>query len=81
MSSLLFDIDPMDINFGDNTDEYEPEVDTILPRVMNLNTSEDIELVVREEFGKWFGNDFIEGISDEIFAEISEGILKIKMAN
>ena len=31
---MFFEADPIGINFGDNADEYEPEVDTILPRAM-----------------------------------------------
>jgi hypothetical protein len=78
ISSLLFEIDPMGISFEFNTDEYEPEVDTILPRIKDLNERTEIELVVREEFGKWFGNESTADISDETFERISEGILKIK---
>ena len=78
ISSLLFEIDPMGINFESNTDEYEPEVDTILPRIKNLNGRKEIELVVREEFEKWFGDDSTADISNETFERISEEILKIK---
>ena len=35
VTSILFRIDPMGINFEDNTDEYDPETDTILPRLQN----------------------------------------------
>jgi hypothetical protein len=30
---LLFEADPMGINFGDNADEYDPETSSILPRI------------------------------------------------
>jgi len=33
VSSILFRHDPIGINFETNTDEYEPEVGTILPRL------------------------------------------------
>ena len=79
ISALLFEIDPMGINFKTNTDEYEPEVNTILPRVKDLKERKEIELVVREEFERWFGDELIEGISDETFEQISKGILKIKI--
>ncbi len=68
----------MGINFESNTDEYEPEVGTIIPRIKELNERKEIELVVREEFEKWFGVDSTANISDEVFERISEGILKIK---
>ena len=33
ITALLFRHDPIGINFEDNTDEYEPEARTILPRL------------------------------------------------
>ena len=39
----------------ENADEYEPEVGTILPRLMNIHSVEDICRIVHEEFIKWFG--------------------------
>jgi len=40
--------------FEDNTDEYEPEGRTILPRLKACGNSEDVVTVVHEEFQKWF---------------------------
>jgi hypothetical protein len=54
-SALLFRFDPIGINFEDNTDEYEPEVGTILPRLPHCHSSADARRVVFEEFRKWFG--------------------------
>jgi hypothetical protein len=55
LSALLYRLDPMGINFEINPDEYEPEVGTILPRILTLETSAEIEPVIREEFDMWFG--------------------------
>jgi hypothetical protein len=52
---LLFDEDPEGINFGDNTDEYDPEVRTILPRLGGCSSVDDVQDVVSEEFRRWFG--------------------------
>jgi hypothetical protein len=52
---LLFEVDPAGINFETNADEYEPEVDTILPRLGGAQTAEDLQRVVHEEFVRWFG--------------------------
>ena len=54
-SALLFRFDPIGINFEDNTDEYDPEVGTILPRLPNCYSSTDARRVIFEEFCKWFG--------------------------
>jgi hypothetical protein len=76
LSRLLFKWDPIGINFEDNTDEYEPEVDTILPRLRSCGSAEDVQRVVYEEFCRWFDPDqagpleAYERIGREIWAEI-----------
>jgi hypothetical protein len=54
VSEILFAEDPIGINFDDNTDEYEPEASTILPRLRTCRSVEDVQQVVHEEFVKWF---------------------------
>ena len=55
MAALLFRHDPIGINFdGENTDEYEPEAETILPRMRGCHSSHDALRVVHEEFVRWF---------------------------
>ena len=58
--AVLFRHDPAGINFGSNTDEYEPEVDTILPRLERCASMEDARCMVFAEFTHWFGDDFDE---------------------
>jgi hypothetical protein len=55
--ALLFKADPIGINFKDNFDEYEPEVDTILPRLSSCANAGDVEKVVHQEFVRWFDRD------------------------
>ena len=57
ISALLFEADPIGINFKDNTDEYEPEVDTILPRLSSCANAAEAEKVIHEEFVRWFDRD------------------------
>jgi len=54
LSNILFTEDPVGINFGHNTDEYEPEVGTILPRLRSCQSVDDVRRVVHDEFVKWF---------------------------
>src|SRR5438128_12033932 len=54
VSAILFDEDPIGINFEFNTDEYEPEVDTILPRLTSCRSREHVRAVVHEEMVRWF---------------------------
>jgi hypothetical protein len=52
--ALLFRADPIGINFEVNTDEYAPEVGTILPRLKSCTSADDVLQVVHEEFVRWF---------------------------
>jgi hypothetical protein len=54
VAALLFESDPIGINFGDNTDEYEPEAGTILPRLASAKSVDDVQTIVDEEFSRWF---------------------------
>ena len=55
VAALLFQCDPMGINFGDNADEYEPETGTILPKLAGAKSVDDVQSIVCEEFCRWFG--------------------------
>ena len=57
VAALLFKHDPVDINFQTNTDEYEPEVVTILPRLSGCQSSKEVRHIVYEEFVNWFDED------------------------
>ena len=54
VSAILFDLDPIGINFETNTDEYEPEVGTILPRLKSCHSVKDVRRIVHREFIRWF---------------------------
>ena len=47
---ILFQEDPAEVNYGDNTYEYEPEVDLILPRLLLCLSIEDLQAVVYDVF-------------------------------
>lgn len=75
---LLFEEDPEGINFGDNTDEYDPEVRTIIPRLRDCYSVDDVQDVVSEEFRRWFGPAPVErrsayrGVAERIVAELPD---------
>ncbi len=75
VASLLFRHDPIEINFETNTDEYEPEVGTILPRLRDCASQEDALRVVHEEFARWFDQD-TAGSADR-YEEISKEIWQL----
>ena len=74
VTSILFRVDPMGINFEDNTDEYDPETDTILPRLPNCTSSDDVRKVVIEEFERWFDPDMVNDGNRKHFDEIAKAI-------
>ena len=51
---LFFIHDPVSINFEFNTDEYEREVRTVLPRLPSATSRDDVTRILHEEFVKWF---------------------------
>lgn len=54
VSALLFRHDPIGINAEVNTDEYDLETESILPRLKNSHSAEDVQRIVHEEFVRWF---------------------------
>lgn len=69
VAGLLFEDDPMGINFDDNTDEYDPETGTIFPRLAGAKSVEDVQTIVYEEFRRWFDPDGAG--SREAYGEVS----------
>lgn len=56
VSRLLLEADPTRlIMIGAPDDEYDPEVSTILPRLREAKSSDDVQRIVHEEFVHWFG--------------------------
>jgi hypothetical protein len=58
ISAALFESDMIGINFGDNTDEYDPEAGTIIPRLKTAKGADDVEIIINEEFIRWFGQEY-----------------------
>ncbi|MGO9931451.1 MAG: hypothetical protein ACLPV8_06525 [Steroidobacteraceae bacterium] len=54
VTALLFEADHLGINFGNNTDEYDPETSSILTRLTSAKTVDDNQTIVHEEFCRWF---------------------------
>lgn len=54
---LLFEEDPIGINFDTNLDEYRAEAETITLRLGEASTDTDLLPIVHEEFVTWFGEE------------------------
>ena len=56
VSRLVREADPIRlIVIGAPDDEYDPEVSTILPRLREAKSPDDVQRIVHEEFTHWFG--------------------------
>jgi len=69
VSEILFRHDPAEINFDFNTDEYDIEAETILPRLKTCHSAVDVLVVVHEEFQRWFSNEIAEREENREIAE------------
>lgn len=56
---------------GSPEDEYDPEVRSILPRLKDARSVDDVQQIVHEEFVRWFGDD-IAGPADA-YADLASG--------
>lgn len=75
VSDALFQADPIGINFGGNTNEYDPEAGTIIPRLKTANSAQDVQSIVYGEFKKWFGASIV--CKKEQYQPISVKILEL----
>ena len=57
VADILNRHDPIGLNVGEQRDEYEPEVGTILPRLKEARSEEELRRIIHEEFVRWFGTE------------------------
>jgi hypothetical protein len=78
LEQLLFERDPIGINFEENADEYRLEAETITLRLPEAATEGDLCRIIHQEFVRCFDADLAgpptryEGIASEIWAILSE---------
>jgi hypothetical protein len=82
VTRAIQDADPMGLlNLGAPTDEYSPEIGTIVPRLAAATEATDVFRVLREEFVRWFGAD---AGREEVYAEparrIWEAVVEFRKA-
>lgn len=61
---IFFRHDPLGINFGGNTDEYDPEVRTIIPRIAEADSPATLCRIIHQEFARWFGRSGTGDVED-----------------
>jgi hypothetical protein len=77
VSAILFKEDPGGVNFEINPDEYESEVDLILPRLPSCTSVADVQAVLYDVLLKMFDEDTVKApdrlgrIAGLIWTEVS----------
>ena len=61
VSRAMFEHDLIGINYETNTDEYDAEAGTVIPRLDSCDSGDDVATVLHEEFTSWFGQDMAGG--------------------
>jgi hypothetical protein len=74
IEKILFEHDLMGVNFTDNTDEYDPEVDTIIPRLRTATSANDVTVIIKEEFCTWFGDDIAKHIATVKYNDMAKDV-------
>jgi broad specificity phosphatase PhoE len=76
VSRLMREADPIRlIAIGAPEDEYDVELRTILPRLREAKSSDDVQRIVHEEFVHWFSAE-IAGPAEQ-YAEVSKNIWEV----
>ena len=60
--------------FETNVDEYDPEVDTILPRLKTAKSSVDVARIIFEEFERWFDKEQAAQINDKLYLNLANDV-------
>jgi len=80
LSDLLYRHGPIGLAAaGAPKDEYEPEVSTIIPRLKDANSADEVRRIVHQEFLHWFGGEETAGPElayNNIANEIWDNFLK-----
>ena len=54
VSKILFRLDPIGVNLGENKDEYDREAAAVLPRLKECKSQRNARKVIHEEFVRFF---------------------------
>ncbi len=72
ISEILFNIDPMSINFEENLEEYNAPARSILFHLNDCRSADDVLNVLVHEFEHWFSGSAEK--TNLLYNKVSEGI-------
>ncbi len=71
---ILFQIDPLGVYQHDNTDKFVPEAISILARLRDARSPEDVEQIIQEELRRWYGRRRMAHLDPGRLADATIGI-------
>ena len=71
ISEALFKADPAHINFEVNIDEYDLEVEAIIPRLSSAQSAEDVQTILDDELLR---SSWTHGISRDALPSLAEEV-------
>lgn len=74
VSAILFECDPMCLNFGSNSDEYDPEAVTIISMLKYKENVDDAIEAIVDTFRHWFDEDLSDYKADSKFTCMAQRI-------
>lgn len=52
---ILFQLDPIGVHGQDTTEKFVPEATSILARLRDARSPEDVEEIIQQELRRWYG--------------------------
>ena len=74
ISTILYECDPMHLNFGTNTDEYDSEAESIVALFKNKKAVDDVGQMIVDVLMRWFCRDFSEYKTDRKWIHMAQRI-------
>lgn len=74
ISSILYNCDPMCLNFDCNGDEYDPEAISIIYELQDAKSAKDVANIVIGQFQEWFGEDLSPFKANDKFIRMCRSI-------
>jgi len=75
ISEIMFELDPIGINFEDNEDEYDSEAEQVLAIVYKVKSVDELEQKIVSLFKSMFSDDDIQ--ENAVYAEIARRIWRL----
>ena len=74
ISTILYECDPMCLNFYTNTDEYDPEAESIVALFKNKEAVDEVGQMIVDVIMRWFNRDFSEYKTDRKWIHMAQRI-------